>query len=334
MRKTKDQDKMTIAFWSRKVTETYFKIQRTKYKSSVWIHYTNLVFYMKRKALIILLGLFVLCLCSCNNYRQQVEDLQAKLDSVEMSSTLKDSTMDVLTTTMFDIQEVIEDIKQKENILSLGNLSEAKKKTVKEEIMELKDILVTNRNKIEQLQNRLNSANAKNLRLERTIAKLDSTINVQEQNIKRLEHTVNTQKVQIAQLSQENTQIKKDLSVAQTQQAAAESKAQASAAQVVALQNENDYVYYIIDGRSGLNSKGFEIGIAPFYKLKNWPSSTYSYNRISKRNTKSINLGTDKAKVVSAHKTGYHVSGNTLYIDNADAFWSASKFLIMVDQRK
>jgi uncharacterized protein (DUF3084 family) len=101
---------------------------------------------------------------------------------------------------------------------------------------------------------------------------------------------------------------------------------------------ELNTAYYVVGTSKELKESGVLtreggfIGIGGVNRLNTARLSTEAFQRIDVARTTEFTLGAKKAKLVTTHPDGSYrlEGGNKLVVTDADAFWSVSKYLVVV----
>jgi len=246
----------------------------------------------------------------------------------------RDSIVDDFFYTFSEIQDNLNTIKAKENIINLNakNAEDAPeiKEQINKDIQTIYNLLLENKEKLKRLENKFKKAGLKIKALKKTIATLEKQILEKDAEIKQLKEKLDAMNIQITlletnidSLTIEN--IKKDETI-----------------------NNQDIklhtAHYVIGTKKELykngiitKSGGF-IGIGRIKKLKEDFNKDY-FTTIDIREVKEIPIVSKKVKIITTHpKDSYELIKNekgvveTLKINNPEKFWSISKYLVVIVQ--
>lgn len=275
-----------------------------------------------KKFAYLLLMLPLLAACSGNDDAKE----KAKQDSINGVIQGKDKTISMKDTTIMgyirminDIQENLDSIKEKEKIIdaakSEGNVQNQEEK-IKSDLQAIYNKMSENKQKLAAMRSTLKSSNNKMADLQKMIDRLQEDVNAKDSEIVTLKEQLEQLNVQLSTLTTSyDTQTK----------------------QLNATTNKLNSAWYAYGTRKELEKQGVItkeggfIGIGKADKLKADFNKSY-FTQIDVTTTKEIQLGTGKsARLVTSHPTGsYTLSGTKLTINDADSFWSASKYLVVV----
>lgn len=286
---------------------------------------------------------FVLCmaivfLASCHNYKRDAAQLTVLRDSLQNESNFKDASIVEFLNDFNEIQESLDSIKKLENLVTAksaqgGEMNQKQKDLILEDIALLNELIKKNKEQVSSLQSRLNSANSKigNLdamvaELERMVSNLEKQTQDKDGEIYALSQQVQNLNTNISSLNQRITEVESDN----------RTKTETIQSQTVQLNK----AYYVFGTNKELKDNGVIgktgglLGIGRTALVKEDFNREY-FAEIDIRDINFIPLMVKRAEIISVHPTGsFHVSGNktadTLYIDNKDEFWKASKYLVVL----
>jgi len=281
---------------------------------------------------LLLVTVIALFFVSCNNNEEQVKELQAQADSLQAEITNRDKTVDDFFRSFNEIQDDLDKIKEKENILTIStNLSmepsESQKEQIKQDIEALNQLIQKNKEKINKLQRRLRNSNIKIGELKKTIEKLKKIIDEKNTEIENLNKQIEGLNITIEDLGQnidslniENEQ--KDNTITQKDA-------------------ELNTAYYVfgtikeLKEHKVVTKEGGFVGLGKIVKLQQDFNKDY-FTKIDITKETKFDLYSKKADIITTHPSGSYKfikNGKTiesLVITNQKEFWSASKYLVIV----
>ncbi len=269
---------------------------------------------------------------SCNNNEEQIKQLQEQADSLQTEITNRDKNVDDFFRSFNEIQDDLDKIKEKENILTIStNLSaepsESQKEQIKSDIEALNQLIQKNKQKIAQLQRRLRNSNINIKELKKTIEKLKKIIDEKNIEIQNLNEQIEALNITIEDLNQnvdslniENEQ--KDNTITQKDA-------------------ELNTAYYVFGTAKELKEhkvitkEGGFVGLGKIIKLQQDFNKDY-FTKIDITKETKFDLYSKKAELITTHPAGSYEfikNGKTiesLVIKDAKEFWSVSKYLVIV----
>ncbi len=287
---------------------------------------------MKKPVLLIgIVASFVFLFSCTEQYKQEIERLSIYADSLKNIEVEKDTTMMSYIRAFNAIQNNLQEIKVKERLiteLSMDDMEQrlSKEQEINRDINAIYELLLENRNTLEQLRKQLNVSGQKNVELERMIANLNTQIEQKDQEITQLKQSLANRELTIENLEQNLDAI----------QALSDERATRIEEQTM----EQNTVWYIIGSKKYLEEQdivakeGGVIGIGRSRKM----SETFDpslFTRADQRDLVSLPIFSKKARLISIHPAAsYEFIGeksiDSLHILFPDDFWSASRYLVVM----
>lgn len=280
-----------------------------------------------KKLLFVLLAFPLLF--GCND--KELKKLQEENQRLQSESTYKDSTINGLIQSFNDVEDNLSKINQKESSIratAKGNpeFKEDAKARINEEIQSINELMEKNKHMVDSLQRRIKRSNVRIAEFKKMIAHLNAQIAERDSAITSL-------KEQLVQLNFkiENLNSKVDTLNRQNKDRSARIDQQTDALNTA---------YFVIGTFKELKAKGILskeggiVGIGSSAKLKDFNSENFSKIDITK--TSTFPLPGKKAKLVTSHPaSSYTWEGSEkkrtgLTITDANSFWKASKYLVIV----
>lgn len=287
----------------------------------------------KLLVLIAIAGLF-----ACQQQKNEISRLGMVRDSLTAVTSEKDQAILDFLTAFNKIQENLDSIKILEKMITVaseqpGELQGDRKQKILEDIALLNQLIQKNKELNTSLQRKLNSANSK-------IGELQGMVTEFERMVSNLNGQVEQKNIEIAQLTQNVESLNLDVSML-TQQVqevtrTVEEKSRIIDDQTVAINK----VYYAmgtvreLTDNNVLEKSGGVLGMGRTLKIRKDFNRDY-FTVTDMRGFTFLPLMAKKAKIISVHPTeSFRISGektaDTLYINNPQEFWKASKYLLIV----
>ncbi|MFW6257627.1 MAG: hypothetical protein ACOC11_02470 [Prolixibacteraceae bacterium] len=288
-----------------------------------------------RSTIVILILIFF---ASCENYKEDAERLQMKVDSLQNVAEQKDESIENFLNDFTEIQANLDSIKKMEELLAVPEepeqaISENRKQRIMADIATMNRLLQKNRELISSLRSRINSSNFQT-------GKMESMVNELEQLTQNLQENIQEKDEEIANLTEKVEEQSEDISRMGER---IEEMEQRRARQLDSLklqEAELNKAYYIVGSVKELKEQGIVereggilgIGRTPVIK-EDFPKEMFT--EVDIREFRSLSLNAKKADVVSVHPIdSYHIAGEdiaeSLVIDYPEEFWSASRYLVVV----
>jgi DNA repair exonuclease SbcCD ATPase subunit len=272
----------------------------------------------------------VAVLASCGN-KAETERLQHELDSLKNVNSDANAEIDSYIGDLNDIQENLDQIKQKEGIISVtsstgGELSEDSKTKIQNDIALIQQLMDENKAKIDALNKKIKKGDVKAKELEKLIANMQKSIEEKDQEIAGLKGQLEKLNIDLANL----TSSYDSLNVENTN----------NKSTIESQTNELNTVYYAMGTFKELTDnkvldKGGAFSTKSGAKLSSDVNIDY-FTKGDKRNITEIKIGSKKATLKTSHpKDSYKmetVNGKVekLVITDANKFWQNSKYCVIV----
>jgi DNA repair exonuclease SbcCD ATPase subunit len=272
---------------------------------------------------------FMPLLFSCGNNgkdgQMSTEDsLRMANGEFKNSIAEKDSSIEAFIRGFNEIQDNLDAIKEKEKIVSKNSgdveLRKTKEQQIIDDIQSIYDMMNKNKNRIASLKKKLETSSNKNEELEKFISRLTAQLEEKDIEIASLKSALERLNIELSALNTNYEELSQENDV-KTQKL-----------------NEAYYAFGTskeLIANGVLTKEGGFIGIGKSQKVKADFNKNY-FTKIDITQTTEIVLGSKKAKVVSTHPAssfkieGANGKAEKLVITNADDFWSASKYLVIV----
>ena len=264
---------------------------------------------------------------SCGNGKEkEVNPLADSLagDNANLKGELtdKEKALQEFVNSFNEIQSNLNEIKEKEKIVNnntQGGDVKSKEEQIKQDIQSIYDLMGKNKARLASLNKKLKNANTKISGLEQMIATLEAQLNDKDVQINDLKNKVEQLNIELSNLTV-NYQNAEQESAVKTEKL--------------------NLAYYVIGTGKELKQKGITekeggfIGLGKTTEVKKDFNKDY-FTKIDISQTTSIPIGAKKIKILSTHPSNsYKLVGEKpvekLEITNAEEFWSASKYLVIV----
>lgn len=273
--------------------------------------------------------LCVAALASCTNVKREREQLAAKNDSLTVALNEKNVALDQAMQSIADIQEGFRAINEAEGrvaIQSQGSEGVTDANRLKEDILFIQQKLADNRKLIEQLQKKLKAGGAETANLRKVLANLQEELDSKVAAVATLQGELAQKNIRIAELDSAVVMLTGDVN---------------------SLQEITDVQQEVIEQQvTKLNTAWYVYGTTKELKEQNILKggkvfSTADFNQnyfteIDIRDDKVFPLYAKRAKLLTSHPEGsYEYTKDeqkqlTLHILNTDAFWSVSRYMVIL----
>lgn len=285
-----------------------------------------------KKIVTLALTALLIASSSCSNKKQEEELRQQQAlneaTTEELRSAIADR--DQLIGLVNEISTGMDQIKQLENILTVSGKNETpgQRDQILADIAAIQATLTQRRERLAELEKKLNSSNLTNTNLKKTIAQLQGQIDSQTREIETLRANLDEAKASISSLS---GQVDSLHSTVNTVVAQRDSTDNAN----VELTNELNTCYYAIGNKDELKAnKIIETGFLRKTKIMEGDFDRNFFTRADKRTLTQIDLNSTKAEVLTKQPAGSYtiddVNGHkVLRITNPAQFWSLTNYLVI-----
>jgi len=223
-----------------------------------------------------------------------------------------------------EIQDNLDEIKQKEKIVSEMSKDpesrKSKEQQIVDDIQSIYDIMNKNKQRLASMKSKLKNSDKRNDELEKFISRL--TVEIEQKDAQ-----INDLKGQLEKMNVELTNLNLNYEEA-TQESAVKTEKLNTAYYAFGTSKE-------LIKNNVLTKEGGFIGMGKTAKMKSDFNKAY-FTKVDASVFTEIVLSAKKAKLVTTHPAGsYKIDGaegkaEKLVITNAEDFWSASKYLVIV----
>lgn len=274
----------------------------------------------------------VAALSSCSkNSENDAARQQALLDEAsrdELAQAVADR--DQLLSLVNEISGDMTRIRQLENILSANTSGETpdERDRLRADIAAIQNTLQERRQRLEDLEQRLNSSNLNNRNLQQTVAALRTQIETQTEEIGVLRDNLDEARARIGEL---------DIAVDSLNRTVDEVTADldSTATRAIELSNDLNTCYYAIGTRNELRENDIiETGFLRRTKIMEGNFNQDFFNRADKRTLTSLDLNATRAEVLTNQPADSYriddINGHkVLTITDVTKFWSLSNYLVV-----
>ncbi|MGQ1911678.1 hypothetical protein ACT3CE_18095 [Marinifilum sp. RC60d5] len=284
---------------------------------------------MKRIYLALLIIPFFI---SCN--QKELKQLKEQNQQLTSMAKQKDSTMNDFIESLNTIEENLEIIKKKEKIIAVNseNPNKSQKQKIASDITSINNLLEQNREKIADLDNKLNNSWYQNSKLRKLTDRLKTEISNKETEIIALNTKVSKLNIEVENLNGQVTELNGTVLALNTEN---EEKTKEIKAKI----EELNTGFYVCGSNKELQEKkvitkdGGFIGIGKTAVLSK-DFNTSEFKKIDITKTTTIPVSGKKISLVTSHPSNsYKVEGvekvEGITILDPVEFWKSSKYLVV-----
>ncbi len=283
---------------------------------------------MKKNTFILLTAITVM---ACNNETAEKKAEHEK-DSLQTVINQRDSALSNYLTSFNDIEYTLDSInvKQKNIVLKTGTTNELKTSVVQEinaEITAINSLIERNKKQITNLNDKLKTSGNKNEKLQTAVKKLNDELTKKQEELGTLNIKLNSLNVELLILNSALGTLNAE---------------NASQAQIIANEVADAHKAFYIIGTSKdlvkdkvIEKKGGVLGMGKTSELKN-DFKANRFTQIDYTQITSIPVNSKSIEIISSHPTdSYKIEKEKgmvkdVLITNAEKFWNASKYLVIV----
>ena len=291
---------------------------------------------MRKFSFILSITLFIVGAFSCVS-RQTAKQLTSQKDSLALVAAAKDSILNDVFASLTAISENLDMIKSRENIVTAqsGELNRETKTKIAEDIQEIDQLLLENRQTIERLKNsaeQLRKANVRIAKLDKLVATLNAQIDQKDREITSLKENLEKRNVEVKQLTSKVATLNSTVAELDIKRAALEIQVDNQA-------RELNTAYYIVGTAKELIAQGV-ITKSGFLKKTfkvNGNTDINNMTRVDIRTTSGFKINHKRIAIASTHPSdSYTLVKNAngeiekLEIKDRVRFWESSRVLVVV----
>ncbi len=269
-----------------------------------------------------------LAVASCNQdaAKKAEQVAQQQRDSLEQIISQKDNEINDMMTTLSDIEEGFREITEAQSRVTLAKQGEGTNtmQRIKENFQFIQTQMQQNKELINKLKQQVRESSVKGGQLKKIIDNLTQQLETKDKQLQALREELDRKDIHIAQLDEKVASLEED-NTKKDETISAQDKAINSAWFVFGTKDE-------LKAQNILSKDGF------FSKTKVLAKDFNKdyFTKIDIRIDKEIKLYSKSAQIMTSHPAGSYTlqrDANKQYvlrIDNPDAFWSTSKFLVVL----
>lgn len=286
------------------------------------------------KKVLLLAGMGLIVLTSCNSNQKQIEEDSAKIADLTAQYQQANDFNDSLMLLMGDIYTGLDSINTQEGLLyNMGNGESGDRRSeIRANLSQIKARLAANKKLLAEMEAKVKSSGNDNSVQAKTIAQLRKHIEEQDRKISELESELGVAKAKIDTLNTRVAEGEENLRV----ETAAKEEAQAEAEQQKLAADEANRVYYAIGSNKELKKNGLlEKKFLGSTKVLKGDFNPSYFQTADKRTLKSIPTGGKKVKIWTTVPEGsYRIVGEkdgpkTIEITNPNRFWNLSSHCVI-----
>ena len=274
----------------------------------------------------LVLTVAVINFTSCGSQEKEKNPLADSLAGIngELSGKLteKEAALQEFVTSFNEIQDNLNTIKEKEKIVTASTKAgdvKNKEEQIKEDLQAIYDLMGKNKNRIASLSKKLKASKTQIAGLEKMVEALQNQIADKDNVIAELKSSIESLNIELSNLNTNYQEVEQESAVKT---------------------EKINTAFYAIGTSKELKEKGVVtkeggfIGIGKSEKLKSDFNKDY-FTKVDISQVTSITIGAKKVKILTTHPSNsYKLVGEKtvekIDILNAEDFWGASKYLVII----
>ena len=269
-----------------------------------------------------------LAVASCNQdaAKKAEQVAQQQRDSLEQIISQKDNEINDMMTTLSDIEEGFREITEAQSRVTLAKQGEGTNtmQRIKENFQFIQTQMQQNKELINKLKQQVRESSVKGGQLKKIIDNLTQQLETKDKQLQALREELDRKDIHIAQLDEKVASLEED-NTKKDETISAQDKAINSA-------------WFVFGTKDELKAQNILSKDGLFSKTKVLAKDFNKdyFTKIDIRIDKEIKLYSKSAQIMTSHPAGSYTlqrDANKQYvlrIDNPDAFWSTSKFLVVL----
>jgi len=286
---------------------------------------------MKKFAFICLAATLMATSCQNKQQEEQLRQAQALADASREELVGAVADRDSLLSLVNEISAGMGQIRQLENILTVGSTAETpgQRDQIRADIAAIQQTLEQRRLRLAELEKKLKASSISNSKLQETVATLRQQIETQTQEIAGLRANLDEAKTTIGALDQRVDSLSTTVNTVTAQRDSTDQRN-------TQLVNELNTCYFAIGNKDELKQNRIIEGggFLRKTKLMEGDFDRSFFTKADKRTLTTINLNSNKAEVLTKQPASSYTiteegGHKVLHITNPAAFWSISNFLVI-----
>ncbi|MBQ2851920.1 MAG: hypothetical protein IJE76_00835 [Bacteroidales bacterium] len=279
---------------------------------------------MKKTLTILSVALVAFMLSSCVEKSKKYQQLLAEKEAVVLENQNIEKEYNAALGIISDVENNLSAIRDAEGMMLIENEGSTQRDQLNSELIQIKESMAVNRAKLDSLSNVLAKSNKDRSYLRNTVKKLQAQLEEKEATIVAMQEQLAQKDQEIAGLNTTVSNLNEDLSKVNAEK---DEQSRLIAEQIT----EMNTVYYIGAKKKELKEQGI---LTSKYILRS-EVPTEAFTKVDKRELSEITFEGKKITVLSAHPLESYTivkkDGQvTLQITDQEAFWSVTKYLVMV----
>ena len=276
-----------------------------------------------------------LAVASCNQdaVKKAEQNAQHQRDSLEQIISQKDNEINDMMTTLSDIEEGFREITEAQSRVTLAKQGEGTNtmQRIRENIQFIQSAMQQNKELINKLKQQVRESSVKGSQLKKIVDNLTQQLETKDQQLQALREELDKKDIHIAELDEQVASLNTDVSNLKEDNS---KKEQTINSQDKALHT----AWFVFGTKKELTDQKIlsKDGLFSKTKILDKEFNKEYFTKIDIRIDKEIKLYSKSAEIITTHPSGSYTlqpDANKQYvlrITNPEAFWSTSKYLVVL----
>lgn len=276
-----------------------------------------------------------LAVVSCNQdaVKKAEQDALHQRDSLEQIISQKDNEINDMMTTLSDIEEGFREITEAQSRVTLAKQGEGTNtmQRIRENFQFIQSVMKQNKELINKLKQQVRESSVKGSQLKKILDNLTQQMETKDQQLQALREELDRKDIHIAELDEKVATLNTDVSTLQEDNAKKE--------QTITTQDKALHTAWFVFGtKDELKNQRIltKDGLFSKTKLLEKDFNKDYFTKIDIRIDKEIKLYSKSAEILTSHPAGSYTLQRdankqfVLRINNPEAFWGTSKYLVVL----
>lgn len=296
---------------------------------------------IKKISLLVFTVIFAVSCVSKSSY----DEMKTQNDSLQNIKQLMERELDDYFASMNEISDNFDKIKGAENVIAVNAQDELKgdrRVKIINDLEYINELITTNREKIADLENKLQKSNSNSSQLRLTVTRLTNELNAAQERLTLLESELQRKDGQIFALTTSVDSLNRHVGTLGENISSLEQQKIENQRIIDEQTYELNSAYYALGTSRELKNEKIltDGGLFSKAKLLKGDFNKNYFTRIDVSTTKSIPVNASKIKILTNHPTSSYILETAnpsdkndknliLKINNQEDFWSLSKYLVI-----
>ena len=273
-------------------------------------------------------ALLAIVVCSCNEKKGGNQpDLESDaMEALQRENEQLISEQEDLLATLNEIEDGFREINEAQGRMTIDRRGEGAdaRERLRENMQYIQETMAQNNELIEKLRSRLREGGRQSEQLRHTIENLTAQMEQKNTEIEQLRDELAAKNIRISELEEQTANLNQDVSTLQEQNQQQD--------QTISQQDRQiNAAWYAIGSKRELKDHN----ILKSGKVLQGDFDASYFTEIDIRRVSQINLNSKKVEILTSHPAGSYTLERdqnkmyTLYITDAQQFWSTSKYLVV-----